>query len=155
MAHARLKCAASCVTYMSEQRLLSKSTDQSFGVHLSQPQDVQRTAIWRNNTNIYMNYNTIYILQGFKLHGEVCIVGCSVPLLCKTISDCTLRNAFMFFLCSSHTNRKDWNEKISCSLMWEHKSQLNLIYIVNSHTLFKTRHPQQALKWSMWVCECV
>lgn len=40
-----LKHVAACVTYMSEQGLLSQSTDQSFGVHLAQPQDVQRTTI--------------------------------------------------------------------------------------------------------------
>lgn len=32
-------------TYMSEKRLLSESTDQSFGIHLTQPQDIQRTSI--------------------------------------------------------------------------------------------------------------
>lgn len=39
------KCVAARVTYMSEQRLLSESADQSFSVHLAQPQDVQRTTI--------------------------------------------------------------------------------------------------------------
>lgn len=32
-------------TYMSQQRLLSEGADQSFSVHLAQPQDVQRTTI--------------------------------------------------------------------------------------------------------------
>lgn len=51
------------VTYMSEQRLLSQSTDQAFGVHMAQPQDVQRTTIYSNNKgNIYTSFHALYIL---------------------------------------------------------------------------------------------
>ena len=33
-------------TYMSEKRLLPQGSDQPLGVHLSQPQDVERTAVY-------------------------------------------------------------------------------------------------------------
>lgn len=50
---------------MSEQRLLSQGTDQSFGVHLAQPQDVERTAIYRGqNTHIYITNQCVYIAAG-------------------------------------------------------------------------------------------
>lgn len=51
------------VTYVSEQRLLPQSADQPFGVHVAQPQDVQRTTIYSNDKrNIYTGFHTVDIL---------------------------------------------------------------------------------------------